>query len=59
MCQRLWMRPVPRLPPKVLSGNSPSSSMWPSWMKSSASPSLQKPQDSRPKIAEAEKPSQI
>jgi putative transposase len=26
------MRPVPRLPPKVLSGNSPSSSMRPSWM---------------------------
>jgi hypothetical protein len=23
MCQRPWMRPVPRLPPKVLSGNSP------------------------------------
>ena len=43
MCQRPWMRPVPRLPPKVLSGNSPSSSMRPSWMKSSASPSLQKP----------------
>ena len=30
-------------PPKVLSGNSPSSSMRPSWMKSSASPSLQNP----------------
>src|SRR5207247_11031805 len=43
MCQRPWMRPVPRLPPKVLSGSSPSSSMRPSWMKSSASPSLQDP----------------
>jgi hypothetical protein len=43
MCQRPWMRPVPRLPPKVLSGNLPSSSICPSWMKSSASLSLQKP----------------
>src|SRR5712691_7499160 len=40
MRQRPWMRPVPRLPPKVLSGNSPSSSVRPSWTKSSASPSL-------------------
>jgi hypothetical protein len=36
MCQRPWMRPVPRLPPKMLSGNSPSSSIRSSWMKSSA-----------------------
>jgi hypothetical protein len=43
MCQRRWMRPVLRLPPKVLSGGSPASSMRPFWMKSSASPSLQKP----------------
>jgi hypothetical protein len=34
---------VPRLPPKVLSGNSPSNSICPSWMKSNASPSLQSP----------------
>ena len=39
------MRPVPRLPPKVLSGSSPSSSIRPSWMKSSAVPSGQKPLD--------------
>ena len=43
MCHRPWMRPVPRLPPNVLSGSSPSSSMRPSWMKSSASPSLAEP----------------
>src|SRR5262249_13326867 len=35
MCQRPWMRPVLRLPPNVFSGSSPSSSMRPSWMKSS------------------------
>src|SRR5262249_61011205 len=39
MCQRPWMRPVLRLPPKVFSGRSPSSSMRPSWLNSSASPS--------------------
>src|SRR5262249_47367936 len=50
MCQRPWMRPVPRLPPKVFRGSSPSSSMRPSWMKSSASPSRQKPSDSKPYI---------
>src|SRR6266446_6711992 len=43
MCQSPWMRPVLRLPPKVLRGSSPSSSMRPSWMKSSASPSLENP----------------
>ena len=48
MCQSPWMRPVPRLPPNVFRGSSPSSSMRPSWMKSSASPSLQNPYDSRP-----------
>ena len=48
MCHSPWMRPVPRLPPNVLSGSSPSSSMRPSWMKSSASPSLQNPYGLQP-----------